>query len=344
VTLNTGEIISLVLLVVALILIAIYVMYRLRRRREAFLQEKEDPSWMEDIAYNQIRITRNLVERRENEGVDVARAREILKEAEDRQKSGDFEHAQALAKSARAELSNPTTPRVVRQRVPIREAKSDDNANVPYRDLSARVGDKKDASASVVPLSEEKSDKVAPEQPSDEVAPIQEYRKNVPKNYLEARFELQMLESDIKGRDPKQVSDEITRIFGDAKRAFDREDYTECLRLALRGRRLLGSANMQTISVSPGTTMETPQEPLPVARRSSGPPPEADVKVEATTGEVKPTSVACRRCGKENPAENRFCRGCGLPLAGPKCPRCLKEVAPEDTYCGSCGSPLNATV
>ena len=175
------------------------------------------------------------------------------------------------------------------------------------------------------------------------MAPIQEFRKQVPKNYLEARFELQMLESDLVGRDPRQAQ-EPQKLLTDAKRAFDHEDYTECLRLSLRGRRLFSPTNMQSISISPGTSVEVPpDQPVPSAQRSSAPPPEPQARVEPATGEVKPTKVACKRCGKDNPSGNRFCRGCGSPLSEPKCPRCQRSVAPDDTFCGSCGAPLSAT-
>jgi hypothetical protein len=350
---DENDIIGLILLVVGLILIAILVMRYLRKKREAALQEKEDPEWMSDIAHNQVRITKNLVERQEREGIDVSRAKALLEQAEERMEAGDYEHAQSIAKSARAELAAPTTTRAARQRVAVRETKSEDEPKVLYRDLSARVGDKEEAptpaaapvSSPVVAAGTEKDSAESTGSQEDEVAPMQGYRKTVPKNYLEARFELQMLDSDIKGRDPKQVTNEVSRILSDAQRAFDREDYTESLRLAIRGRRILGATNMQTIAVSQGTTTDTPPtEPSPVAQRSSAPPAEPDVSVETSTGEVKSTTVVCSRCRKQNPAGNRFCRGCGLPLAAPKCPRCLRDASPDDAFCGSCGSPLNATV
>jgi len=305
---------------------------------------------MADIANNQIRITKTLIEKREREGADVATSKALLKQAEERVEAGDYEHAQSIAKSARAELSAPGTPKAARQKVAVREVRPVDESSVLYRDLSTRVGDKEDTSspavAPPVAAAAATSSAEGESKPQDgEVAPMQEYRKTVPKNFLEARFELQMLDADVKGRDPKDVSAEASRILADSQRAFDREDYTECLRLAIRGRRILGAANMQTIAVSPGTTTDTPpEEPTPTDRRSSAPPPEPVVKVEASTGELKPANVPCHRCGKVNPAGNKFCRGCGLPLAPPKCPRCLRDVSPDDAFCGSCGSPLNATV
>ena len=49
----------------------------------------------------------------------------------------------------------------------------------------------------------------------------------------------------------------------------------------------------------------------------------------------------CPNCGRENPNQARFCRGCGQSLL-PICPQCGQELAPDDQFCISCGAPLAA--
>jgi class 3 adenylate cyclase/tetratricopeptide (TPR) repeat protein len=49
--------------------------------------------------------------------------------------------------------------------------------------------------------------------------------------------------------------------------------------------------------------------------------------------------VNCQACGHENPADNRFCGGCGAPLAN-LCPKCGAENPYDHRFCGKCGSAL----
>src|SRR6516165_6434246 len=49
--------------------------------------------------------------------------------------------------------------------------------------------------------------------------------------------------------------------------------------------------------------------------------------------------ATCTNCGIENPPENRFCGGCGSPLAA-VCAACGTSNPPGNRFCGSCGSAL----
>ena len=49
--------------------------------------------------------------------------------------------------------------------------------------------------------------------------------------------------------------------------------------------------------------------------------------------------MICERCGMENRAGSRFCRGCGTALAE-SCPTCGAAAEPGDRFCGTCGSSL----
>jgi class 3 adenylate cyclase len=54
-------------------------------------------------------------------------------------------------------------------------------------------------------------------------------------------------------------------------------------------------------------------------------------------------AAKCERCGQVNAASQRFCGGCGAPLAK-VCPACGQANVPEFRFCGSCGSPLGESV
>jgi class 3 adenylate cyclase len=49
-------------------------------------------------------------------------------------------------------------------------------------------------------------------------------------------------------------------------------------------------------------------------------------------------TMACRSCGHENRAANRFCEECGATLAG-RCGSCGGDVPPAAKFCGACGAP-----
>ena len=51
--------------------------------------------------------------------------------------------------------------------------------------------------------------------------------------------------------------------------------------------------------------------------------------------------MLCVACGTENPADKRFCRECGSPLAQ-GCPSCGSPVEPGSRFCGDCGAVLAA--
>ena len=53
-------------------------------------------------------------------------------------------------------------------------------------------------------------------------------------------------------------------------------------------------------------------------------------------------TMQCPHCGKENPADARFCGGCGERLAR-TCPSCGHTNAPETRFCNACGHGLDVS-
>ena len=51
--------------------------------------------------------------------------------------------------------------------------------------------------------------------------------------------------------------------------------------------------------------------------------------------------MTCPSCGHENPADARFCNGCGATQEGP-CSRCGKPNPPGSRFCNGCGGLLQA--
>src|SRR5262245_47816531 len=73
----------------------------------------------------------------------------------------------------------------------------------------------------------------------------------------------------------------------------------------------------------------TPQDPQPLK-----PPP-----ASGTGGGALP----CAHCQRPNPADRRFCAGCGKPLWEP-CLICGTLGAAGEAFCGNCGVSLSAAV
>lgn len=342
----------------ALIVIFLASYYVVRRWRQRRLQAIESPdaySPRPDRAHNQIVTGRAFAAKLESDGVDVARSRELLDEAERDLKRGEVDLALANAKAARDELQRQRAaagPKDSGAGLP-RTIKAAEPARPSFRDVSRRVGDKEPEEAPSAPVARsvpaDPSDGSKGEEPSSDVdrdgAEDGTSAKTVPKNYLESRFQLKLVQEELaKAAAAKPDAPEVKearKFLDQAQQCFDRKDFTESLRLALRSRRRLGSAEGDTVPLSPGTVIEAPpEEPSLAALRSSAPSSQA---VPDASGGAKPTTVTCARCHRSNPAENRFCRGCGAPLAAPTCPRCHKPVAPDDGFCGACGAPIATT-
>ena len=52
--------------------------------------------------------------------------------------------------------------------------------------------------------------------------------------------------------------------------------------------------------------------------------------------------MICQSCGHDNPVANRFCGGCGAPLAR-TCPACGNSNPPDHRFCGKCGAVLGGS-
>ena len=52
--------------------------------------------------------------------------------------------------------------------------------------------------------------------------------------------------------------------------------------------------------------------------------------------------MICQSCGHDNPVANRFCGGCGAPLAR-ACPACGNSNPPDHRFCGKCGAVLGGS-
>ncbi len=346
--------------VVAILLFLVANQYINRWKRH--FASGQHPRFRADRAHNSLNATRALVALVAREGGDTRGADVLLARAQLKYEGRRYDEAMTLSKeaqdalaAARESLRRRSTTSLAEPAATSRPRSSPEPERTSFRDLAAPAGGggpgREEGPSPTVggPASGGEPPPVGEAEGSPEDgeggSELERFKRRMPKNYLEARFVLRSLQDELKAASASRPGrPEVREAEGWARRseaAFDAKDYSESLRLALRGRRRLSPAEAGTIAVSAGTLVDTPPaQPSPSVGRSSAPLAGRSGPSPGPSGEGI-SVVRCLRCGRENPATNRFCRGCGVALSAPRCPRCNAEVTPQDGFCGSCGSPLS---
>jgi Double zinc ribbon len=299
---STAIILVVVIVVLAVVVVGLlfFVIRRLRQRRDKLLGELRDrPELVQDRAFNRIAMARREAEILARQGTDVARARDLIAQAQGLFDTRNYDRAYQTAQQAHETLVH------ARKAAPLAR---ESNPGVPA------------GPASPPPMAATVPSRPPPSAPAP----------GIPKNRAESQFQLRLLDQDLAGaptnRSKSASRVEATRLRADAGAAFDRGDFTEAFRLALKGRRALGS----------------PVEALPVTPRSGGPAPSAApssaVSDAALTAEQVAGADRCPECGYPALAGDTFCRGCGVPRTAATCAACGAPRKPADTFCGRCGA------
>jgi hypothetical protein len=239
-------------------------------------------------------MARREAEVLERQGRDVSRARELLATAERefglRQFPAAYEHAHAAHEALVAERRHASPPPAPRPRAPAPPS-------------AGGVLERAFAPSS------------APSEPP----------RGLPKNRAESQFQLRLLEADLAKAKERRAGEAGTvaasELYGEAQAAFSREEYTEALRLALRGRRQVGGA-VETVAL--GSSAAKPE-------------PESAAQDLAAAAEAVAGRDRCARCGHPSLPGDTFCRGCGAPRTLLACPKCGAARTPSDGFCGRCG-------
>ncbi len=286
---------------------------RLRRRRAQLIQELSDrPAVIQDRAFNRIAMARREAELVSDRGADVGRARDQIAQAQAAFDSRQFARAYESAQMAHETL------------VGLRRA-----APLPSSSLPANRASASTAPPSPLPLSVSSP---GTGNPSAAPAPAP---TAPPKNRVESQFQLRLLAQELEVARHDRPDDGKTGAAGaldrQAREAFDRADFTEAFRLALRGRRALGD-RVEALPPGPGGGAPAPPPPgnAPGALRS-----EVDA---AGSAESVASAGRCPTCGYPALPGDTFCRGCGTPRAPPTCPKCGAVRQSADTFCGRCGA------
>jgi hypothetical protein len=301
--LTTTEIVAVAVIVVLAVVVAglmLFLIRRLRQRRDKLLGELRDrPELVRDRAFNRLAMARAESEILARQGSDVTRARDLIAQAQGLFDLRDFDRAYQVAQQAHEALvhARQVSP-LRRETTPARAENASETRPVPV------VG-----AASPTPSS-----------------PI----SGIPKNRAESQFQLRLLDGDLEGaravRPRSATFREATRLRTEAGAAFDRGDFTEAFRLALKGRRTLGA---------PVEGLRAPTGSVGSASSGTAPPvgPDATLTAERVAGADR-----CPECGYPALSGDTFCRGCGVPRTPAKCGQCGVARKATDTFCGGCGA------
>ncbi|MGD0057244.1 MAG: zinc ribbon domain-containing protein [Methanomassiliicoccales archaeon] len=266
---------------IAVFAIVLYLEMRYMKSRR---KEKVDVALVRDDAYNTLTTTQAVSRALKDQGRDTKEADLLLVKSEAAYQRRDYLMCKELAEEART---------VLRQ---------------------TRAEEKTDTLEGIAARS-------APEPEADQSPPLKEIKK-LPQNYLESKFMIETARMCIEAAALQGIGVvEAEKTLAVARECYDRTEYTEALKQALRAKKTAEGQNI------------TPQAEakLPELNREEPAAPPIRLSKEA----------ACGSCGQSIDEGDNFCRKCGAEVVRvPKCPSCELEVDESDAFCRRCGSKL----
>lgn len=271
--------------IVIIVIIVIYFELRFLRRKR---MAKADTATISDEAYNAVLTTKAIHSAMERSGIRSLEARELIRRAEMARASGDNRAALDYLANAKE--------------VMLQEKKR-------HQEIGDLVKLPKTVTAPAVP----------------EETTKEKLQKELPKNYLQAKFMLGFARKAIDERvsEGGEVS-EATGLLAIAQKEFDGKDYDASLKHGVQARRAAEELIIEikdTRSVTPGT-VTTPGTVVP---------PGVEISV---------STLRCGSCGADLKIDDTFCRKCGVKVELAVCPSCGTKPAAGDAFCRKCGVAL----
>ncbi len=296
--LTGSELTALVIIVILIIFVIgifLYLSQRLRARRDQLLTElKGRPELVQDRAYNRLAMARREAEILARTGTDIRSSQALIAQSQAAFDLRDYSRSYELAQSAHESLVN------ARGKVGPSPLPGGGSSSQPLPTITPSGSG---TTAGVTPA------------PS-----------SLPKNRAESHFLLGLLNQEVAAA-PASAGPtlEAASLRDQSQAAFDRGDYSESFRLALKGRRALGG-HVESLPPTPGVG----------AARAMGDGADAAGTAEAVAGAAR-----CPACGHPTLSSDTFCRGCGRPLTSPTCSSCGAPRTPADVFCGKCGASFS---
>ncbi len=290
--------------VMIVFVVVVYIMLAyMKKTRVKKMREESDPK---EDAFNQIQMLRTMVRLMRDKGYTVSPVENMIVKAQMAYHTGNYGECIEIVNNAKRVLTR------------IRE-----EATLPDG-ISPRVAEE----MKIIKKIEEKASS------QDEMPPqVKDFERKLPQNYLQSKFEINVVEDKITKKDDGAVKDAAMLYLRKAKEAFEIGEYTESLKFAIRSNRILD-------------TNEIPVEtPIVESKPEVIKVPQIEPKVVSITEtkkeEKKEEELHCPNCGAVVRREDKYCWNCGAKLVWTyKCPRCGGEVTTEDNYCRHCGYKL----
>jgi hypothetical protein len=322
--------IGVVVVAIFVVLVGVYALYRYLKRRGPELAARESKSVLDDRAFNQIRIGQAAADRLSQTGIDVSAAKELFRRAEAARVSRNFDQSIDLAKKGQDALAAARGGgNGLPGAVPARPGSARSPGVSASPPSPVRAGG---TPAYAAPPSVPFVASVAGSGPEPEMAP-DPVTSRPPKNKMEAHFQLSILQDEM---DKARATKSKTKPFRDAESiqtqcqaAYDKQDYTEALRLALKSRRTLGTRveGLPVSTVPPASPNPSDSAAADAAARAAG-----SVTDPPTFGQK------CPKCGRTAGPNDQFCRTCGAPISPAVCSNCAAPLLAGDRFCGKCGT------
>jgi len=287
-----AAIVFIVVLAAVLAGLLLYLLRRLRHRRDKIVAElSTKPELAQDRAFNRIAMARREADIVARTGIDVNPARALIAQAQGAYDTRNYDRAYETAQSAHEALvtarRSGTLPPTFAPPTPTPSG--------------ARAG-------------------AAP--------PAETQFPKIPQNRAESQFQLRLLDQELDAARARKAADPpvaaATQLRAEAQTAFDRGDFTSAFRAALKGRRTLGGdvgALPPGTGAKPAAPAGTPlpaDDPAVAAEQWKGSdrcpdcgyPMLADDQFCRGCGRPR-TEAKCPTCGAPRTAADTFCGRCG---------------------------------
>jgi hypothetical protein len=310
--LEIGAIVIVVILAIVVAGLLLYLLRRLKNRRAKLMNELEDrPQLNQDRAFNRLAMARREASVLAGQGVDVERARELIAEAQGAFDLRHFDQAYQSAQSAHEALVHARAQGARSTGTPLPSGGA-----IPHPVSAPPSAPHGTAPPATTPT------------PTAESPP----RPTIPKYRAESQFQIRLLTEELEAlparRRKESAGTQAATLGREATAAFERADYPEAFRLALKGRRALGGA-LESLPPTP----TPPGRPAPEGGNGTGATPDI-----TRTAETVASGERCPDCGYPALAGDGFCRGCGRPRVAMTCPSCGAPRGAQEPFCGRCGA------
>ncbi len=247
----------------------------------------------EDEAYNLVMSTKSICRVMKNKGNEVSSAEILLDRAELALDAKDHTKAKQLAEKAKEKIKNSQ------------------RTGQPSLNVLNKPDFDRPKSKAVKKFEESK-----------------ENIQNLPENYLESKFEIDVARDLVEKRGDQEAS----RLLKLAEDKFSTEDYSGALSYAIKCKKWIDEESAGLMSAQIVGKGKPGKESKELSLKNLSKP-----KIEEV--------YECVECGNEVGEDDKFCNKCGAKITFLQtCPACDTEVKTEYKFCPKCGEDLGSVI